>query len=301
MTSTDLGGLSAHDLDSIRHLYPFHTVRLSVPGGAISYVDEGVGPPVVMVHGNPTWSLYFRHLITALRGAHRVIVPDHLGCGLSDKPQAYPYRLIDHIENLTRLIRHLDLGPVDLVVHDWGGAIGMGWATRHPELVRRVVVLNTAAFLSPRLPLRIAVCRIPLLGDVALRGMNAFAGAATFMAVERPLPADLRRAYLLPYNSWANRIAQLRFVQDIPLRPTHPTWAVVDGIDRELAVLRDKPMQIFWGGKDWCFDDSFLGGWLTRFPEAQAMRFDNAGHYVLEDAHEEIAPRVVRFLGRPSQ
>jgi haloalkane dehalogenase len=126
--------------------------------------------------------------------------------------------------------------------------------------------------------------------------MNAFAGAATFMAVERPMPDDLRMAYLLPYNSWQNRIAQLRFVQDIPLHPSHPTWAVVDGIDRDLVALRGKPMQILWGGKDWCFDDHFLAGWLQRFPEAMAARFDHAGHYVLEDAHAEIAPRVVRFF-----
>ncbi|NNJ12493.1 alpha/beta fold hydrolase [Chloroflexales bacterium ZM16-3] len=296
MTSTAQDSSADLDLASIRHLYPFNTARLDVPGGAISYVDEGVGPPVVMVHGNPTWSLYYRHLIAALRGSHRVIVPDHMGCGLSDKPQDYPYRLADHIDNLTRLIDHLDLGPVDLVVHDWGGAIGMGWATRHPDLVRRIVVLNTAAFLSPRLPLRIAVCRVPVLGDIALRGMNAFAGAATFMAVERPMPADLRMAYLLPYNSWQNRIAQLRFVQDIPLHPSHPTWAVVDGIDRDLAALRGKPMQILWGGKDWCFNDHFLAGWLQRFPKAMAARFDYAGHYVLEDAHAEIVPRVVRFF-----
>jgi haloalkane dehalogenase len=299
MTSTDLGAPPALNLESIRHLYPFRTARLGVPGGAISYVDEGAGPPVVMVHGNPTWSIYFRHLIAALRGSHRVIVPDHMGCGLSDKPQTYPYRLSNHIENLTLLLRHLDLGPVDLVVHDWGGAIGMGWATRYPELVRRIVVLNTAAFLSPRLPLRIAVCRIPVFGDLALRGLNAFARAATSMAVAQPMGVELRRAYLLPYNSWANRIAQLRFVQDIPLRPAHPTWPVVDGIDRELATLRGKPMQILWGGKDWCFDDHFLAGWLGRFPAAQAFRFDHAGHYVLEDAHEEIAPRVVRFFGTP--
>ncbi|NTV64865.1 MAG: alpha/beta fold hydrolase, partial [Oscillochloris sp.] len=218
-------------------------------------------------------------------------------CGLSDKPQDYPYRLANHIENLTLLLRQLQLGPVDLVVHDWGGAIGMGWAVRHPDLVRRIVVLNTAAFLSPHLPLRIAVCRTPLFGDLALRGLNAFAGVATFMAVERPLAPEVRRAYVLPYNSWHNRIAQLRFVQDIPMRPDHPTWAVVDGIDRELGLLRDKPLQILWGGKDWCFNDHFLAGWLARFPAALAVRFDDAGHYVLEDAHERIVPRVVRFLG----
>jgi pimeloyl-ACP methyl ester carboxylesterase len=296
MTTTAPGAMEALDIGSIRQLYPFHTARLDVPGGAISYVDEGAGPPVVMLHGNPTWSLYYRRLILALRDTRRVIVPDHMGCGLSDKPQGYPYRLADHIDNLGRLLGHLGLGRVDLVVHDWGGAIGMGWATHHPELVRRIVVLNTAAFLSPRLPLRIAACRIPILGDLALRGLNAFAGAATFMAVERPMPAGLRRAYLLPYNSWRNRIAQLRFVQDIPTRPSHPTWAVVDGIDRELAALRGAPMQILWGGKDWCFDDHFLAGWLQRFPTAQVTRFDDAGHYVLEDAHEEIVPRVVQFL-----
>ncbi len=287
----------AYDLTPIRHLYPFHTARLAVPGGMLSYVDEGSGPPVVMVHGNPTWSFYFRHLIAALSPHYRVIVPDHIGCGLSDKPQDYSYRLANHIENLTHLLEHLNLGPVDLIVHDWGGAIGMGWATQHPDLVRRIVVLNTAAFLSPRLPLRIAVCRTPLFGDLALRGLNAFAGMATFMAVERPMAADVRQGYLLPYNTWHNRIAQLRFVQDIPMQPSHPTWAVVDGIDRELRRLRGKPMQILWGGKDWCFSDYFLAGWLERFPEAQATRFDHAGHYVLEDAHAEIVPRVVRFLG----
>lgn len=297
MQQTLAGPHPSPDLAPIRDLYPFRTARLAVPGGQISYVDEGRGRPVVLLHGNPTWSFYYRRLIAALSPRHRVIAPDHMGCGLSDKPQRYPYRLQNHIDNLGRLLAHLDLGPVDLVVHDWGGAIGMGWATRHPELVRRIVVLNTAAFLSPRLPLRIAVCRIPLFGDVALRGLNGFAAAATVMAVERPLAPAVRRGFLLPYGSWHDRIAQLRFVQDIPMRPGHPTWPVVDAIDRELAALRDKPMQILWGGKDWCFSDHFLAGWLRRFPAARALRFDHAGHYVLEDAHEEIVPRVVSFLG----
>lgn len=284
------------DLAPIRDLYPFHTARLAVPGGWISYVDEGAGPPVVMLHGNPTWSFYYRRLIAALSPTRRVIVPDHMGCGLSARPQRYPYRLANHIDNLGDLLRHLDLGPVDLVVHDWGGAIGMGWATRNPDLVRRIVVLNTAAFLSPRLPLRIAVCRWPLFGDVALRGFNAFAAAATVMAVERPMAPEVRRGFLLPYNNWANRIAQLAFVRDIPMHPGHPTWAVVDGIDRELVNLRSKPMLILWGGKDWCFSDHFLQGWLQRFPAAQAVRIDHAGHYVLEDAHEEVVPRVRAFF-----
>jgi haloalkane dehalogenase len=283
-------------LGPIRDLYPFRTSRLPLDGGALSYVDEGGGPPVVMVHGNPTWSFYYRRLIAALSDDHRVVVPDHMGCGLSDKPENYPYTLAQHTANLGALIDHLGLATVDLVIHDWGGAIGMGWATRHPERVRRIIVLNTAAFLSPRLPWRIAVCRYPLFGDLAVRGLNAFAGAAVFMAVERSLDPQVRQGFLLPYDSWANRVAIQRFVRDIPMSPRHPTWAVVDAVDRELVNLREKPMLILWGGKDWCFDDHFLAGWLARFPMAEAVRFDDAGHYVLEDAHEAIVPRVVRFL-----
>lgn len=285
------------DLTPIRSIYPFTPQRLNLPGGSLSYLDEGSGRPVVMVHGNPTWSFYYRRMVLALRSHRRVIVPDHMGCGLSSKPQDYPYTLEQHSTNLGLLIDRLGFDQVDLVVHDWGGAIGMGWATRNPERVGRIVVLNTAAFLSPRLPWRIAICRYPLLGDLAVRGLNGFAVGATLMATVKPLDPEVRRGYLLPYDSWANRVAIQRFVRDIPMHPEHPTWAVVDGIDRDLVTLRAKPMLILWGGQDWCFSDYFLAGWLQRFPAAQAVRFDQAGHYVLEDAHAELIPRAVHFLG----
>jgi haloalkane dehalogenase len=284
------------DLSAIRAIYPFSPQRFGVPGGTISYLDEGAGPAVVLLHGNPTWSFYYRRLVLALRATYRVIVPDHLGCGLSDKPQDYPYRLSDHIANLGHLLAHLEVAEADLVLHDWGGAIGMGHATQRNMRIRRIVVLNTAAFLSPYIPLRIAVCKLPIFGDITIRGLNGFAGAATVMAVERPLDPLVRQGYLLPYHSWRSRIANLRFVQDIPLSPAHPSWETVDGIDRELVRFRATPMLILWGGKDWCFNDHFLAGWLQRFPQAQAIRFDDAGHYVLEDAWKEIVPRIVSFL-----
>lgn len=285
-----------YDLAPIRAIYPFAQQRLELPGGAINYVDEGSGPPVLMLHGNPTWSFYYRRLIRALRERHRVIVPDHMGCGLSDKPQRYPYRLADHIENLGRLVQHLGLGACDLVVHDWGGAIGLGYAVRRTIAVRRLVLFNTAAFLSPRIPWRIGVCKLPLFGDIAIRGLNGFARGATLMAVERPLAPEVRAGYLLPYASWHDRVANLRFVQDIPLRPAHPTWATIEAIDRELGQFRQTPTLILWGGKDWCFNDYFLADWLQRLPDARVLRYDDAGHYVLEDAHAAIVPEVVRFL-----
>ncbi|MBC8160365.1 MAG: alpha/beta fold hydrolase [Roseiflexaceae bacterium] len=264
----------------------------------MNYVDEGSGPVVLMVHGNPTWSFYYRRLIMALRQTHRVIVPDHIGCGLSDKPQNYPYRLTNHIDNLGLLLRHLAVDEADMIVHDWGGAIGMGYAVRRELRVRRMVVLNTAAFLSPNIPLRIAVCKLPGFGQLAVRGFNAFAGMATVMAVETPMPADVKAGYLFPYRTYHDRIATLRFVQDIPMHRFHPTWGVIDAIDHQLGMFRDTPMQILWGGRDWCFDDSFLQGWMQRFPAASVTRFDQAGHYVLEDAGAEIEQRVVRFLTR---
>jgi len=278
----------------IRELYPFEPHYIDLDGHRMHYIDEGSGPPVVMLHGNPTWSFYYRDLIDALRGRHRVIAPDHIGCGLSDKPQEYPYTLEMHIQNVTRLIDHLDLRDVTLVVHDWGGAIGFGWATRHPERVRRFVVFNTAAFLGGRMPFRIRICRWPILGDLLVRGLNGFARAAIYMACcrrERMTP-DVRRGYLLPYDSYANRVGIQRFVRDIPTSPRHPSYGTLQEIEHRLALLRDRPMLICWGMRDFCFTERFLDEWILRFPRAEVHRFLHAGHFVVEDESEQIAALV---------
>ena len=279
-------------------LYPFRANYLNLEGPRMHYVDEGQGRPLVMLHGNPTWSFYYRRLIRELRDSYRVIAPDHVGCGLSDKPQRYAYRLSAHIDNLERLIDHLELDGITLVVHDWGGAIGFGYAARHPQRVRRFVVLNSAAFFG-RLPLRIRVCRTPVLGTLAVRGLNAFSRAAVHMACNRrPMPRDVRAGYLLPYNNFANRVAVHRFIQDIPTRPNHPTYPAIQAIERALPQFRDRPMAIFWGGADFCFTDAFLDAWRQRFPNAEIHHFADAGHYVLEDAVDRIMPLLRGFLAR---
>jgi pimeloyl-ACP methyl ester carboxylesterase len=263
------------------------------------YVDEGAGSPILMVHGNPTWSFYFRELIQAFRDKHRVVVPDHIGCGLSDKPGRYPYTLATHIENLERLVDELDLRDVTLIVHDWGGAIGCGWAVRHPERVRRIVVLNTAAWVSSRVPWMLRLIHVPPVGSLLVRsGLNGFCrGALRFAAKRRDrMTRPVRAGYLLPYDSFSNRVAVLRFVQDIPIRQDSPSRAVLEDLDQRLPTLRDKPMLICWGGKDFVFTDHFLDGWRERFPEARVHRFADAGHYVLEDAGAEIRMLVRDFL-----
>ena len=276
----------------LRELYPFESRYFDIDGVRMHYVDEGDGPPVLMLHGNPTWSFHYREFIKSLRDRYRVIAPDHIGCGLSDKPSGYRYTLANHIANVERLVEHLKLTGVTLLVHDWGGAIGFGWATRHPALVSRFVVLNTAAFTGFEAPLRIRICRWPWLGAFLVRGLNGFLRSSFRMAVTRPLHSRVRRGYLLPYDSYASRVAIHQFVRDIPLGSSHPTYATLLAIEERLGLLAEKPMLILWGGRDFCFNDRFLDQWRRRFPNADVHRFADAGHYVVEDAGDRMLPLI---------
>jgi pimeloyl-ACP methyl ester carboxylesterase len=290
------------DVTPFKELYPFDAHWLELEGARYHYLDEGPreAPVVLMVHGNPTWSFYYRTLIPTISQAYRVVVPDHVGCGLSDKPQDYAYTLEQHIENLETLVEQLGLKDLALVMHDWGGAIGMGYATRHPQNVSQFVVFNTAAFYHPAVPWRIRTSRYPLLGDVGVRGLNGFARLALVWALahrERITP-QVRAGYLAPYNSWRNRIAILRFVQDIPMEKEHPTRKTLDEIEARLKLFEEHPMLIVWGGQDFCFTErDFLPEWTRRFPQAQVRVVEDAGHYVVEDAHERIVPWMLEFLG----
>jgi pimeloyl-ACP methyl ester carboxylesterase len=287
--------------------YPFDPQRFEVrPGLALSYLDQGPrdAPPVVMVHGNPSWSYYYRKLVLALQGTHRCIVPDHIGMGLSDKPDDahYDYTLRSRVDDLDALLEHAGVrGDVTLVVHDWGGMIGLAWALRHPGRVARLVILNTGAFPLPAakaLPWQLKLGRDSSLGALLVRGMNAFAGAASYVGVRTRMPAAVRRAYVAPYDSWANRIATLRFVQDIPLAPGDKAWDLVEETGRRLAELADRPTLICWGMRDFVFDQHFLQGFRQRLPQAEVHEFPAAGHYVLEDEAEHIVPLVQDFLAR---
>jgi haloalkane dehalogenase len=277
-------------------LYPFTPKRFAINGHTLSYLDEGQGPAILMLHGNPTWSFFYRNLVLALRGEFRVIVPDHMGCGLSDKPQDYPYTLATHIANLTTLIDHLGLTDLALMVHDWGGAIGMGLAGRRPELIRGLLITNTAAFPSPHIPWRIRVCRWPWLGALLVRGFNGFARPAVTMAVTKRMAPEVAAGFLSPYASWANRVAIHAFVKDIPMSADHPSWPTLTEVEAKLVLLKEKPMLILWGGRDFCFNDWFYHEWLRRFPRARRHYFARAGHYLLEDAGAEIAPLVQGFF-----
>jgi pimeloyl-ACP methyl ester carboxylesterase len=279
------------------------------PGIAMSYLDEGPrdGEVVVMVHGNPSWSFYWRHLVLGLRDRYRCIVPDHVGMGLSDRPDdaadaspRYDYTLQSRVDDLDALLEHLGVtGPVTLAVHDWGGMIGFGWALSHMPQVKRLVVLNTAAFPLPDakpMPWQLSMGRDSRLGGWLIRRFNLFARGAAWLGTERSLPADVRRGYIEPYNGWREAISTLRFMQDIPLREGDRAWPLLAEVARRLPEYADRPAFIGWGLRDFVFDRHFLDGFRRALPQAQVHAFEDAGHYVLEDRHEVLVPAVREFL-----
>jgi haloalkane dehalogenase len=289
--------------------YQFESHFFEVVGGfRYHYIDErrprnsDFREVLLMVHGNPTWSYMWRQLVSAFRDKYRCIAIDHIGCGLSDKPteSRYQYTLERRIDDLVRFIESRDLRNITLVGHDWGGAIGMGAAVKLPERFDRFVLMNTAAFKSIECPLRIRFCRLPFLGRFMVQGLNIFSAAAMWMAISsrRHLPANVRTAFLAPYNSWSNRVAVYKFVQDIPLSPSQPAYSVLSEIEDSLLNFRSKPVCFIWGMLDWCFSPEFLKRFLQFFPDANVYRLENAHHLLIEDAPDDVISAMEDFLKR---
>jgi haloalkane dehalogenase len=288
----------------VRLEYPFAGNLFDQPATPLSegpvqmhYLDEGTGPVVILLHGNPTWSFYYRDLVLTLVAAgYRCIVPDHVGCGLSDKPRDYSYTLARRIEDVERLVDHLAITEFSLVVHDWGGAIGCGLAGRRPAALQKLVLLNTGAFRSKRIPLRIAAIKVPLFGEAVIRGLNGFAGPAANMSVKIPLSPAVKAGMLWPYRSWADRIAVWNFVKDIPLNQSHRSYETLVEVEAGLKKLADKPVQIVWGGKDFCFNKHFFKRWCELFPNAEVHLHKAHGHYILEDGGRVVTKQIQAFL-----
>lgn len=284
--------------------FPYASRTAVVGGHTMAYVDEGSGPPVLLVHGNPTWSFYWRTLLASLPAAGlRAVAPDHIGMGRSDKPSAdaYPHTLRRRVEDLGEFIEGLALDrPLSIVAHDWGGAIALAWAVDHVERLDKIVLLNTGAFPLPpakSLPWSLRAARLPLIGDVAVRRLNAFSrGALVLGTGQRWLSAEARQGLLAPYDSPEHRVAVHQFVKDIPLSPADPGHDVLSRTEQRLPLLRGVPTTICWGMKDPVFDAVVLDHLAGLMPHADVHRYADSGHYVLEDAADRIVPLVTRFL-----
>lgn len=286
-------------------MYDFTSHFLDRPAGRLHYLDEGRGDPIVMLHGNPTWSFYFRNLVLALEESYRCIVPDHIGCGLSDKPpdSRYDYSLKSRVDDLEALLDHLGVtARITLVMQDWGGMIGMAWAARHPERIGRIIASNTGAFPLPkskRFPFLLRLGRNTRLGSWLILRKNAFCRLAARWCVTRcKLSPEVRAMLLKPYDSPEHRIAVLKFVQTIPLSDSDTGYDIVCNTASSLHKFNDVPTLLLWGMKDFVFDRHFLAEWQRYFPHAETTTWPDCGHYLFEDAPEEVVARVTTFLGK---
>jgi haloalkane dehalogenase len=278
-----------------REEYPFESHHFEVAAGSLHYVDEGSGPLVVMVHGNPTWSFLYRKLIKRLRAEYRCIAIDHLGFGLSDKPKDWSYRPEDHAANLAALIEGLGLKGITLVVQDWGGPIGLSYAVAHPENVARIIILNTWAWPVNRDPYYIAFSAFlgGPIGRMLIRRYNFFARTLLrqLFGDKRKLSSAAHEHYLRPLATPEDRKGCLVFPKEI-MKST--PW--LDQLWHKISTLNGKPKLIVWGMGDIAFREKELKRWQCTFPEARSIRLSSVGHYLQEEAPDELAAAVVPFL-----
>ncbi len=286
-----------------RALYPFVSHFHETGAGQLHYLDEGNNntadqKTLLFVHGNPTWSFHWRNLIQSFSGEFRCVAMDHLGCGLSEHPATF-FRLEDRIAHVVALIEKLDLKNITLVAQDWGGVIGLGAMLRLSDRCKKIVLFNTGAFQPWFIPLRIRACRIPLLGRLGVQGGNIFVRAALTMTTSRlknGLNKTIQEAYLMPHNNWSDRLSVYNFIADIPLSEKHPTWKTLGTLEAGLATFSDRPILMVWGMRDWCFTPECLTRFEAVWPNAISHRLEDAGHWVVEDAADEVLKHLTHFL-----
>jgi haloalkane dehalogenase len=283
-------------------LFPFAPHFVDVGGFPLHVVDEGAGDPILLVHGDPTWGLLWRALVGPLSARHRVIVPDHAGMGKSGAPPGVAgYTLADRIGHLERLVLALDLARVTIVVHDWGGPVGLGVAVSHPERISRVVLTNTWAHASwpgapfPRLVELVRSDR----GERFVLDRNGWIEAALRGTTARPelITEQLLAAYLAPFPTRESRLPLVCWSRDIPVRPGDRSWETMRGVEAALAVLADLPVLIVWGMRDPVLPPSVLELWRCTYPEATVVELPDAGHFLQEDAPDRLLPALAAFLG----
>jgi haloalkane dehalogenase len=279
--------------------FPFEAHYVDAAGTRLHYVDEGVGAPVLLLHGNPTWSYMWREPIRRLSAAgRRCVAPDHMGFGRSDKPpEPRRYRLRTHIDNLLALIDELDLRDIALVMHDWGGPIGMGAAVERPDRIRAVVAMNTWAWQIPSfLPPFLRQFRTDGLGELLALGGNLVVESIPGGMVRRDTDPVMMDAYRAPFPDYWSRIGPLAFQRDIPLTENDPSAETIGAVQERLTDL-SVPMLLLWGMRDPVFRPVFLDQWKELFPAAEVIELEEASHYLVEDDPVAVSDALERFLG----
>jgi haloalkane dehalogenase len=287
--------------DTFGGTFPFVPHYWDLGHFRMHYVDEGRGEPLVLLHGDPTWGYLYRSFIPPLSQGFRCVVPDHMGMGKSGVPAApYPYQLRHHVANVEALLLALDLQHLTLILHDWGGPVGFGFAIRHPTRVKRLILMNTWAFASwpgGPLPRLLALIRSPR-GETFVMAKNGYVRPALVGTTAHPahLPASVLAAYLAPFPTPESRRALLCWSRDIPVGPGDASYAAMQQIEAGLAQFRAVPVLLVWGMQDPVLPPPVLRQWQTLYPHAATCELAEASHFLQEDAPEQVLQAIQHFL-----
>ncbi len=279
--------------------FPYEARYVQAGDVRLHYVDEGPrdAPPLLMLHGNPTWSYMYRRPIELLSArGHRCVAFDHMGFGRSDKPaEPRRYVLANHVANAVALIDELDLRNVTLVMHDWGGPIGLGAALERRDRVRALVAMNTWAWELPSfLPGFLRQFRTDGLGEILALGGNMSVESIPGGMAKREVDPVMMDAYRAPFPDYWSRLGTLAFVRDVPLTENDASAPLMGQIHESLPDL-DLPLRIIWGMRDHVFVSAFIEQWLMLFPGGDAVELD-ASHYLVEDRPDEVAEAIDEFV-----
>ncbi len=275
--------------------YPFVSHYMELATGKIHYVDEGNGQPIVMIHGNPTWSFLYRNFIKELSHSYRCIAVDHLGFGLSDKPIDWSYTPAEHAKNLSTFIKNLQLKDAILVVQDWGGPIGLSYALEHAETIKGLVVMNTWMWSVKGDPHyeRFSAFMGGGIGRFLIRKFNFFARVVMKQATadKSVFTPQIHNHYLSPLQSESDRKGCWRFPREII---QSDRW--LNSLWEQRERIQNIPTLVLWGMKDIAFREKELKRWVGLFANCEVHEYMDAGHYIQEEKHTEAIPAIKAFL-----
>ncbi len=275
--------------------YPFTPQQFSLPMGTMSYVDEGNGEPIVMVHGNPSWSFEFRALIKHFSKTHRCIAPDHIGFGLSDKPTDWSYLPEEQAVNLEAFLESLDLENITLIAGDWGGPIGLSYAINHPEKIKNIVLTNTWMWSAKNDWYYQAFSGFVggAIGRWSIRKYNFFANTIlkSIYGDNSKLTPEIHRHFLMPLANPEERKGCWTFPKQIIASSDWlaDLWSQRDALNGKIKLIA-------WGMKDIAFREKELNQWVEYFPDAKVVRYADAGHFVAEEKPDELIHELTAIL-----
>lgn len=289
--------------ETFRGTFPFTPRYREVNGFRMHYVDEGRGEPIVLMHGDPTWGYLYRYFIPPFSSNMRCIVPDCIGMGKSESPaDVGPLRLRDHVSNLESLLLSLDLRELTLMLHDWGGPVGLGYAIRHPDRIKRLILMNTWAFArwpGDTLPRLLTLIRSKR-GEKFVLEKNGYLETviSDIAQTSRGNPESLKEAYHAPFPTPDSRRPLLWWTRDISVDEGDSSFEEFHRIENSLTSFREVPILLLWGMKDQVVPPSVLLRWQNIYPGAETHMLADAGHFLQEDAPYELIELVSRFIDK---